>query len=380
MEQVRLKERDTADRLSLGPRDRFAALIAVSILEIARTVVRSKKTVSLLVRAPVLYPEDTMTNKKKETYIGMDISKAKIDVAVWGREETWEFNNENEGLQELVGWIKKLRPTLIVVEASGGLEQPVVAELYLELMPVAIVNPTRVRNFARSTGQWAKTDKLDARIIAHFAQAVRPEVRPLRTEDEEFLDGLVTRRRQVIQMLIAEKNRRSTSHSVIQARLQRHIAWLEDELKQLDNDIEDFIQQCPEWKEKAALLHSVPGVGPVTVSTLLAELPELGTRNRKQIAALVGVAPLNKDSGKMRGKRRVFGGRASVRRTLYMATLVATRSNPIIRAFYERLLANGKEKKVALTACMRKLLVILNSMIRYRNPWQPDYVLGRPPS
>lgn len=318
-----------------------------------------------------------MTKNNTEKYVGMDISKTQIDVAMEGQKKTWAFRNDGEGIRELVNLIKKNRPTLIVVEASGGLEQPVVRELYKEQMPIAIVNPTRVRDFARSTGQIAKTDQLDARVIAHFAQAVRPKVRPLRSAEEEHLDALVTRRRQVVQMLTAEKNRRSTTHPGLQTRLQNHIAWLEEERKSLDEAIEDFIQEKAEWKEKAALLRSVPGVGPVTASTLLAELPELGTRNRKQIAALVGVAPINKDSGPKRGKRRIFGGRAAVRRTLYMATLVATRSNPVIRTFYERLLASGKEKKVALTACMRKLLVILNSMICYRRSWQPDFAFTR---
>lgn len=318
-----------------------------------------------------------MTKSQTEKFIGMDISKAQIDVAIWNRKDTWEYGNDGDGIEKLVTQMKKANPALIVVEASGGLEQPVVRELYLEKLPVAIVNPTRVRNFAKSTGQMAKTDKLDARIIAHFAQAVRPQVRSLRTAEEEYLDALVNRRRQIIQMLTAEKNRRSSTHPAVKDRLLRHIAWLKEELKSLGSAIERFIHEHAEWKEKADLLRSVPGVGPVTVSTLLAELPELGTRNRKQIAALVGVAPLNKDSGKKQGKRRIFGGRASVRRTLYMATLVATQCNPVIRAFYERLLANGKEKKVALTACMRKLLTILNSMIRYRTSWQADFAISK---
>jgi len=314
-----------------------------------------------------------MTNQNVEKFIGMDISKTQIDVAMQGQKKTWAFSNDAEGISKLVTLMKKVRPTLIVVEASGGLEQPVVRALYLEKIPIAIVNPTRVRDFARSTGQLAKTDQLDAKVISRFAQAVRPQVRPLRSAEEEHLDALVTRRRQIVQMLTAEKNRRSTTHPELLTRLQSHIAWLEEERKSLDTAIEDFIQKNAEWKEKATLLRSVPGVGPVTASTLLAELPELGTRNRKQIAALVGVAPINKDSGPKKGKRRVFGGRASVRRTLYMATLVASRSNPVIRTFYERLLASGKEKKVALTACMRKLLVILNSMIGHRRSWQADF-------
>jgi len=314
-----------------------------------------------------------MTTKSTEIYVGIDVSKAKLDVAIWDSEVSWNFRNEAEGWQELVKRLKTCKPTLIVMEASGGLEQSIVAELYLEKLPVAVVNPTRVRDFAGSTGQWAKTDKLDARIIAHFAQAVHPKVRPLRTAEEERLNALVTRRRQVIQILVAEKNRKATTHSSLQEGVQQHIDWLEDELLDLDREIEHFIQESPEWQEKAALLRSVPGVGPVTASTMLAELPELGTRNRQQIAALVGVAPVNKDSGKKRGKRRVFGGRAPVRRALYMATLVATRANPVIRRFYERLLAKGKEKKLALTACMRKLLIILNSIIRNRQPWRLNW-------
>ena len=312
-----------------------------------------------------------MTTTKEEIFIGIDISKTQMDVAIWGNDKTWEFRNEAEGWQELVEKAKDLNPSLIVVEASCGIEQPIVAELFMEKLPVAIVNPTRVRNFARSTGQFAKTDKLDARLIAHFAQAVRPQVRPLRTAEQEHLNALVTRRRQVVQILTAEKNRRSTVYNTLRKRLQQHIEWLNAELEALDEEIEQYIKERPYWRKNAALLRSVPGVGPVTASTLLAELPELGTRNRKQIAALVGVAPLNKDSGKMRGKRRVFGGRAPVRRALYMAALVATRVNPVIRAFYEHLLAQGKEKKVALTACMRKLLVILNSMIRNQQSWNP---------
>ena len=315
-----------------------------------------------------------MTSNQNEIFIGIDVSKATLDIAFWDSEVYWQLSNDAEGWQELVKRLQPLSSVLIVIEASGGLEQPVVAELYTEKLPVAIVNPTRVRNFARSTGQLAKTDKLDARIIAHFAQAVRPQVRPLRTPEEDHLNALVTRRRQVVTILTTEKNRKATTHHSMQDRVMVHIAWLEVELKELETEIEQFILQSVEWKEKADLLQSVPGIGPVTASTLLAELPELGSRNRQQIAALVGVAPLNKDSGKKRGKRRTFGGRASVRRTLYMASLAATRCNPVIRRFYERLLANGKEKKVALIACPRKLLVILNSMIRHRQSWQPFLV------
>lgn len=315
-----------------------------------------------------------MTSTNNKIYIGIDISKDTLDVAVSDSEKHWHLDNNLKELHNLAHLLEDLSPTLIVVEASGGLEQPVVRELCKENMPVAIANPTRVRQFARSTGQLAKTDKLDAKIIAQYAQAVKPEVRPLRTAQQEHLDALVTRRRQIVDTITAEKNRLSTTHPALRERLKKHIDWLEEELHEINDEIDKFIQQSAEWKQKAAILESVPGVGPVTVSTLLAELPELGTRNCKQIAALVGVAPVNKDSGKMRGKRRVFGGRAPVRRVLYMATLVATRVNPVIRAFYERLLAAGKEKKVALTACMRKLLVILNSMIQNNQSWNPVLV------
>ena len=310
-----------------------------------------------------------MTSRNSDNFIGIDISKAELDVAIWGTGSYWQITNDVKGRQDLIQRLKDLEARLIVVEASGGLEQPVVRELDQENLPVAVVNPTRVRNFARSAGQLAKTDKLDAKIIAQFAQAMRPKVRPMRTTQQEHLDALVTRRRQVVDTITAEKNRKGTAHPALQEQIQRHIDWLEEELKELEDEIDQLIQQSDEWREKAAILSSVPGVGPVTVSTLVAKLPELGARNRQQIAALVGVAPVNKDSGKKRGKRRVFGGRASVRRVLYMATLAATKFNPVIRSFYERLLAAGKEKKVALTACMRKLLVILNSMVRHKKPW-----------
>lgn len=313
-----------------------------------------------------------MESTSEQIFVGIDVGKARLDVAVWGGGSPWQVRNDDQGIQLVVEQLKALSPALIVVEATGGLETWLVAELTFAGLPVAVVNPKRVRDFARSTGQLAKTDKLDAKVLAHFAQAVRPQVRPLRTEEEEHLAGLVTRRRQVVDMIISEKNRRCTTRPRLRERLDQHIAWLEGELKALDEEIEQFIKGSPLWKEKEELLQSVPGVGPVTSATLLAQLPELGDLSGKKIAALVGVAPLNKDSGKKRGKRRVFGGRASVRRTLYMATLSATKFNPVIRAFYQKLLARGKEQKVALTACMRKLLIILNAILRHRKPWQPE--------
>jgi transposase len=235
---------------------------------------------------------------------------------------------------------------------------------------VVITNPRRVRAFARSTGRLAKTDKLDAKVLAHFGFAIRPEPRALPGEDEERLTGLLTRRRQILNMLTVEKNRLQTVCTEMQADIIEHILWLEAKLAKLDETIGEFIENAPEWKEKDAILQSVPGVGSVTSCTLLAMLPELGKLNRQQIAALVGVAPVNKDSGRRQAKRRVYGGRAAVRSVLYMATLSARKFNPIIREFYERLINQGKEKKVALTACMRKLLVILNAMMRTNQSWQ----------
>lgn len=307
----------------------------------------------------------------EEAFVGIDVSKARLEVALWGSETCWRVSNDGDGIEKLITRLQGLSPRLIVMEATGGLELPVVAAMALAKLPVAVVNPTRVRDFARATGQLAKTDRLDALVLARFAQAVQPKVRPLRSEEGEHLAALVTRRRQLVAMLTAEKNRRVSTRPQLRQRLQKHIEWLQEELKSLDEEIAGFIDGNPLWEEKNTLLRSVPGIGPVTAATLLAELPELGTLNRRKIAALVGVAPVNKDSGKKRGKRRVFGGRASVRRTLYMAALSASRFNPVIRSFYERLLHRGKEKKVALTACMRKLLVILNSMLRHHRAWQP---------
>lgn len=312
-----------------------------------------------------------MTNNIDEVFVGIDVSKCQLDVAEWGKRCVSQYSNNEKGIVRLVQELKEVAPTLIVLEASGGWEMTVVAELTFAKLPTVVVNPTRVRDFARATGQWAKTDKLDALMLARFAQAVRPEIRVLRNEQQAYLAALITRRRQVVEIMTAEKNRRGSSHGLISQRLEEHIAWLEEELKSLEEETSRFVRTNTVWQEKEELLRSVPGVGPVTAFTLLAELPELGTMNRQKIAALVGVAPFNRDSGPRRGKRRIFGGRAGVRRALYMAALVGSRSNPVIGAFYERLLANGKEKKVALAACMRKLLVILNAMLRDQKSWNP---------
>jgi transposase len=315
-----------------------------------------------------------MTTIVDENFVGIDVSKRHLDVAVWGQEEVWQQPNNEQGIIAVVGKLTELAPTLIVLEASGGWEMSLVAELAFAKLPVVVVNPTRVRAFAKATGQIAKTDKLDAGTIAWFAQAVRPEVRSLRNEQEAYLASLIARRRQVIGMVTAEKNRRHTTHGLIAERLEEHIAWLAAELDALEEDISRLIKESEVWQEKEALLQSVPGVGPVTAFTLLAELPELGALNRQKIAALAGLAPFNKDSGPRRGKRRIFGGRAGVRCVLYMAALSASKTNPVIKDFYERLLAKGKVKKVALVACMRKLLAILNAIIRDTRPWQQPII------
>jgi transposase len=308
--------------------------------------------------------------KAVEIFVGIDVSKVWLDVAVHEREEDFRAGNEDAGIANLVQRMKELKPTLIVIEPTGGFEKLVVAELTHAGLPVVVVNAKRVRDFARATGRLAKTDKLDAKVLAHFAAAIRPALRSLHSEEEEQLTALLTRRRQVVDMLTVEKNRLVTVRAKMRTDIEDHIQWLTNSLKDLDKEIEDFVEDTPVWKEKDALLQSVPGVGPVTSATMLGMLPELGKLNRQQIAALVGVAPVNKDSGKKQGKRRVYGGRADVRSVLYMAALSAKKFNPVIREFYERLIKQGKEKKVALTACMRKLLVILNAMMRTDQHWR----------
>lgn len=309
-----------------------------------------------------------------ETFIGIDISKAQLDVARHATAETWQFENNESGIAALVVQLHAWQPTLIVLEATGGFELVLVAELAAAQLPVVVTNPRRVRNFARATGKLAKTDKLDAQMLAHFAAALRPERRALPSAQEEQLRALLTRRRQIVEMLTVEQNRLHTVRAVMRPDIEEHLTWLRAKLAKLDQEIDQFIHGSPLWSDTDALLQSVPGIGPVTASTMVALVPELGQLNRQEIAALVGLAPVNKDSGKKQGKRRIFGGRAPVRSVLYMATLSATKHNPIIRRFYEQLLARGKEKKVALTACMRKLLVILNAMVRTHQPWQPNAV------
>lgn len=305
-------------------------------------------------------------------YVGIDVSKDQLDIALRPTGETWSMPNDASGITELVQRVAQLHPKLVVLEATGGLQMPVAAALASAGWPLAMVNPRQVRDFARATGKLAKSDQLDAQVLAHFAEAVRPTPYPLPDAQTQELTALLTRRHQVVEMLTAEKNRLRTTRESVRQRVQDHIRWLEQELADLDDDLERALRESPLWRGKDNLLRSVPGIGRVVSIILLADLPELGTLSRHQIAALVGVAPLNRDSGRFRGKRTVWGGRARVRAALYMAALTATRYNPIIKAFYRRLCGVGKARKVALTACMRKLLIILNSMVKHQQTWTPD--------
>jgi len=304
-----------------------------------------------------------------QTYVGIDVSKENLDLAVNPKKQISRFTNTATGINKTVDYVIKTGSILVVMEATGGFEIPVAAALGESGIPTAIVNPRQVRDYARSTGKLAKTDALDAQILADFAATVHPEPRPLADTQAQELKDILTRRRQLNEMITAEKNRLQRARGVLREHIRAHIDWMEKELLDMDSELRRFIEESPMWREKDNLLQSVPGIGPVLSITLVAELPELGTLNRKQIAALVGVAPLNRDSGKKRGNRSVWGGRAGVRAALYMGTLVATRFNPVIKRFYERLLTVGKAKKAAITACMRKLLTIINAMVKHHTPW-----------
>jgi transposase len=306
-------------------------------------------------------------------FVGIDVAKAHLDIALRPTAEGWRVANDDPGITPLVARLRDLQPVLIVLEATGGLEVPVTAALSAAGLPVVVVNPRQARDFAKATGRLAKTDALDAHGLAHFAEAVRPAQRPLPDAQTQALSAQLARRRQLLDMLTAEKNRLGSAPRTIQADIQAHITWLERRLTDLNDDLGKAIRASPVWREQDDLLQSTPGVGPVLSHTLVADLPELGSLSRQQVAALVGVAPLNRDSGTLRGKRTVWGGRAQVRAVLYMSTLVAVRYNPVLQRFYERLRRAGKAPKVALTACMRKLLTILNAMVKHRTPWQQNY-------
>ena len=302
-------------------------------------------------------------------FVGIDVSQARLDMAVRPG-ASFSITHTESAIVTLVQQLRALSPTLIVLEATGGMEIPLTSALATAGLPVVVVNPRQVRDFAKACGHLAKTDALDAQVLAQFAEVMRPQPRPLPDAEARALAALLTRRRQLVEMLTAEKNRLLSAATPIRKRLRTHITWLERELQHTNTNLAEAIRQSPVWREKDELLQSVPGVGPVVTSTLLASLPELGILTHKQIAALVGVAPLNRDSGTLRGRRTVWGGRARVRAVLYMSAIVAARFNPVIRAFYQRLCATGKAKKVALTACMRKLLTILNAMLKHRTPWR----------
>jgi transposase len=312
--------------------------------------------------------------KKKQAaalYVGIDVSKARLDLAVHPDGRTWSEDNTARGIKAVIREMKRLKPEAIIVEATGGLERMLVAELGVADLPVVVVNPRQVRDFAKATGRLAKTDVIDARVLGHFGEAIRPEVRPLPDEQTRELADKLARRGQLVEMQTAEKNRHKSAPESTKDGIQKHIDWLEEQIHELDDDIHRMLRGSPLWREKDDLYQSVPGVGLITSTTLMADLPQLGALNRKQIASLVGVAPHNCDSGQKRGHRMVWGGRARVRAVIYMAALCGTRFNPVLRSFYRRLVDSGKPKKVALTACMRKLLTILNTMARTGEAWDP---------
>jgi transposase len=309
-----------------------------------------------------------------DVFVGIDVSKEALDVAVRPGGEGWRVGTDEAGLAELAGRLAALGPALVILEATGGYERAPAAELAAAGLPVQVVNPRQVLAFARALGHLAKTDRLDAAVLAHFAEAVRPAPRPLPDAQAGELKALVARRRQLRGMLAAEQARLGPAPRRVRPQLEAHVAWLRKALRELDDELGRALRSSPLWRERDDLLRGVPGVGPVLSATLIAELPELGRLGRAQIAALVGVAPLNRDSGARRGARSCWGGRAPVRAALYMATLVAARHNPAIRAFYARLTAAGKPKKVALVACMRKLLTILNALLAHQTPWRPHEV------
>lgn len=311
----------------------------------------------------------------KETgglFVGIDVSKDRLDVAVRPEGKRWEVSNDEKSIRLLVDSLKDLPSELIIAEATGGLEVPLVSALAEAGLPIVVVNPRQVRDFAKAVGQLAKTDKIDAEVLAHFGEALRPEVRPVKSRQLQELSALVSRRRQLVDMLTMEKNRLASAPKGIRKDIIAHIAWLEKRLKDVNGKLSQMVENCPAWREKDEIMRSVPGVGPVFSSGLLANVPELGQLNRRQIASLIGVAPLNRDSGQHSGTRIVWGGRANVRSVLYMATVAAMRSNPVIKSFYQRLIGAGKKFKVAITACMRKLLTILNAMVKSGTVWQPN--------
>jgi transposase len=322
---------------------------------------------------------DSMTTA--QLYAGVDVSKDRLEVCLrWSgperHDDTFFVTQDDAGIDTLVSRLAEERPVMVVLEATGGFERAVVGALATAGLPVAVVNPRQVRDFARATGRLAKTDRIDAEVLARFAEAIRPSPKPLPDEETRALQGILARRRQLVGMLTAENNRLPSATKPVSKRIAAHIRWLEKELERTNGDLDEMIKASATLRDNEGLLKSVPGVGPVLARTLMAELPELGALTHKRLAALVGVAPLNRDSGTLRGRRAVWGGRSEVRAALYMGAMVAARRNPVVREFYERLLAAGKPKKVALVACMHKLLLILNAVLKQRTPWRYPYSLS----
>ena len=305
-------------------------------------------------------------------FVGIDVSKNWLDVGIIPQNEVKRFLYTDDALIQLADFVKSANPVMVVLEATGGLEMPVASVLAAADIPVRIVNPRQVRDFAKAMGVLAKTDQIDAQVIARFGERIKPDLRPLKDEETQELSALSARRRQLTGMLVMEKNRLSSCKNAARKSIQEHIAWLENCIKQIDKDMDTRIKKSPIWQEKAEILTSFKGIGPVNTRTLLAELPELGTINKKKISVLVGVAPLNSDSGVKIGKKIIWGGRAHVRSVLYMAAVSAIKSNPVIKTFYRRLIASGKKPKIALTACMHKILIFLNSMLRTHTLWNPE--------
>lgn len=306
-------------------------------------------------------------------HLGVDVSKARLDTCLLPEGETFSVANDQAGIDELLARLEQTRPESVVLEATGKHERPAAAAITASGIPVAVVNPRQARDFAKATGRLAKTDKIDAFVLARFAAAVGPRPSVLPDGETRALQAILVRRRQLLEMIVAEKNRSQMAPEAVAERIRAHVRWLGKELERTDRELDDTVRESETWRANEDLLRSVPGVGPVLARTLLAELPELGTIAPKRLSALVGVAPFNRDSGTFRGKREVWGGRAPVRAALYMGALVATRHNPVLREFYERLLAAGKPKKVALVACMRKLLSILNAVMRDRSVWRSPH-------
>jgi transposase len=311
-------------------------------------------------------------NKRSPCFVGIDVSKDQLDIACRPEPKRWRMANNSAGIVDCLLQLRRLKPTLIVLEASGGWQCSLVAALAVAKLPFAVVNPRQVRDFAKATGPLAKTDTLEAGVIAHFADAVRPTPRPLPDATTQHIDAVLQRRRQLLEMLVAERHRVALAHPAVQESLARHIDDLQRLIIETDEEISTVIRSSPAWREKDDLLQSAPGIGPVSSATLQAALPELGVLNQREIAKLVGVAPLNDDSGKRSGARLIRGGRAEIRAVLYMATLTAARCNPVIKAFYQRLLARGKAHKVAITAAMHKFLIILNAMVKTQTLWNAN--------